>query len=159
MKLPLLVALVLLTTALSGCQSAKPEQATKAQVVAEQPPVTQPAEKTDTPITITPAPGGSASAKPGASPESLVDATDGVDEKEAQIVGAQYLRALREQKLGANFGSSTEAYSLANQVKVQGEWLLTYSRTSVGGQPSDAYAATIALDSKTGKQTRVTEAP
>jgi len=52
-----------------------------------------------------------------------------------------------------------EAYELLNQVTFQGEWLLTYSRTTVDGESADAYAATVVVDAKTGAQLRVTEAP
>lgn len=161
----LLLALTMATV--SGCQTAKPDQAAQtggasktvpqpaekpAEKVAE-----KPAEKPAEPIVITPDPGPLATEDPIA--ESTISVKDGVSEKEAQVAGAYYLRALREKRLGDKYGTTSEAYTLLNQVKFTGEWLLTYSRTTVDGKPADAYAATIALDSKTGKQLRATEAP
>jgi hypothetical protein len=158
-SIPVRVALVLLfaltTTAVSGCQAAKPQQPAQTESAAK--PAAKPAEKVADPIVITPDPGPRALKDPIA--ESTISVTDGVDEKEAQIAGGYYLRAHREKTLGAGYGTTSEAYTLLNQVKMRGEWLLTYSRTTVDGKPADAYAATIVVDTRNGKLLRVTEAP
>jgi hypothetical protein len=154
-----MLLLALTAVAVSGCQAAKPEQA--AQTESTPKTATQPAEKAAekvaSPIVITPDPGPLATKDPIA--ESTISVKDGVSEKEAQVAGGYYLRALREKRLGATYGTTSEAYTLLNQVKLRGEWLLTYSRTTVDGKSADAYAATIVVDTKTGKQLRVTEAP
>lgn len=155
----LLLALTTATVAVSGCQAAKPEQAAQTESASKT--VPQPAEKVAEkvaePIVITPDPGPLATKDPIA--ESTISVKDGVSEKEAQVAGAYYLRALREKRLGDKYGTTSEAYTLLNQVKFTGEWLLTYSRTTVDGKSADAYAATVVVDTKTGKQLRATEAP
>lgn len=154
MAAALLVSLALVT----GCQADKPaqdvkqpEQSSQAEVAVET------AEKVENPITITPDPGPSALADPIAG--GAVEVGDGVDEQEAKILGGYYLRVHREKTLGDAYGETAEAYELLNQVTFQGEWLLTYSRTTVDGASANAYAATVVVDAKTGAQLRVTEAP
>jgi len=147
----LLLALSLLLV--GGCGQSDASQPSEPKPAAQ--PAEKPAEKSATPVVITPDPGPAALKEPSES----IDASDGVDEAEAQVVGAYYLRALREERLGAEFGNATEEFAMLNQVKLQGEWFLTYSRTTVNGESADAYAATIVIDAKTGKQSKVTEAP
>jgi hypothetical protein len=150
--------LALTVVMVSGCQARETAESPKtAQTGATTKAADAPAEKVGAPLTITPDPGSLALKDPLA--EATINVSDGVDEKEAQVAGAYYLRAFRENKLGGAFGATAEAYTLLNQVKVRGEWLLTYSRTTVDGQSADAYAVTVALDAKTGKQLRITEAP
>ncbi len=156
MRAPLALALILSLAVMSGCQSTAPDDAAK---TATTKPVDKTAEKVGEPIVITPDPGAIEAAIPDAGVESTIDTSDGVSEQEAQVVGAYYLRAIRQERLGAEYGTSSEAYTLLNQVKVMSEWLLTYSRTTIDGDPADAYAATIVVDTATGKQLRYTEAP
>ena len=155
MRAALVFLLALTMVAVSGCQAAKPEQVAQTGTAAKT--VTKAAEKVANPIIITPNPGPLATKDPIA--ESTISVKDGVDEKEAQVAGGYYLRTHREKALGAKYGTASEAYTLLNQVKLRGEWLLTYSRTTVDGKSADAYAATIVVDAKTGKLLRVTEAP
>jgi hypothetical protein len=155
MRVALMLLLTLTTVAVSGCQTAKPQQAARPESTTKA--VTQAAEKVANPIVITPDPGPLATKDPLA--ESTISVKDGVDEKEARVAGGYYLRAHRENTLGAKYGTTSEAYTLLNQVKLRGEWLLTYSRTTVDGKSAGAYAATIVVDTKTGKLLRVTEAP
>lgn len=153
MRAVLALLLALSVALVSGCGATKPEptvSTTGSSTQGAASSTTKPAEKIADPITITPDPGPLGSG---------INAKDGVDKQEAQVVGASSLVALREKRLGDAYGANTEEYTLLNQVKVQGEWLLTYSRTTVDKQPSDAYAATIVVDTKSGKQIRVTEAP
>jgi hypothetical protein len=153
-----MLLLALTMAAVTGCQAAKPEAAqTKSTPKTATQPAEKVAEKVADPIVITPDPGPLSTKDPIA--ESTIDAKDGVSEKEAQVAGGYYLRALREKRQGAKYGTTSEAYTLLNQVKLRGEWLLTYSRTTVDGKSADAYAATVVVDTKTGKQLRVTEAP
>lgn len=135
----------------SGCQSAeKPAQDAQPGKVAQTETAAKTIQNLADPITITPDPSALG---------SKVDAKGGISKDEAQIAGAADLIALRKAKLGDGYGATSEEYTLLNQVKVMGEWLLTYSRTTVDKAPADAYAATIVIDTKTGKQLRVTEAP
>jgi hypothetical protein len=126
-------------TMVSGCQSA--EKAVPATKTEQAKAAAEPAKNIANPITITPG---------VSSPGSKVDAKGGISKQEAQIAGARYLVALRKARLGDRFGATSEEYTLLNQVEMRGEWLLTYSRTTV---------ATIFIDAKSGKQRRVTEAP
>lgn len=157
MRAPLVLALILSLALMSGCQSAAPNDAATPDATTES------AEKTDgnvgEPVVITPDPGAIEATVPEAGAESTIDAGDGVSEQEAQVVGAYYLRAVRQERLGAEYGKTSEAFTLLNQVQVMNEWLLTYSRTTVDGESADAYAATIVVDTATGKQLRYTEAP
>jgi len=158
MRVLMAVVLLLSLALVTGCQADKPEQDAKSPEQtsqAESPADT--AKKVENPITITPDPGPSALADPIAA--AAVEVGDGVDEQEAKILGGYYLRVHREKTLGDAYGDTAEAYELLNQVTFQGEWLLTYSRTTVDGEPADAYAVTVAMDAKTGTQLRVTEAP
>lgn len=157
MKVLLALVLALSMTFMFGCQGAKPEVGAGATSTGQS--SEKPTEKVGEPVVITPDPGPLAAIESGKGAESMIDATDGVDEKEAAVVGAYYLRAHLEAKLADAYGDTSEAYTLLNQVKVMSEWLLTYSRTSVDGKPADAYAATIVVDTKSGKMLRVTEAP
>ncbi len=156
MRAPLALALILSLALMFGCQSTAPDDAAKTGTTES---AGKTAEKVGEPVVITPDPGAIEATIPEAGAESTIDASDGVSEQEAQVVGAYYLRALRQERLGAEFGTTSEAFALLNQVKVQSEWLLTYSRTTVDGESADAYAATIVVDTTTGKQTRFTEAP
>jgi hypothetical protein len=151
MRAALALLCVLSIAMISGCQSAEtPAQTTKTTQTAQTETAAGTTKSIADPITITPDP---------SSLGSKVSAKGGISKNEAQIAGAEGLIALRKDKLGDSFGTSSEEYTLLNQVQVMGEWLLTYSRTTVNKAPADAYAATIVLDSKTGKQLRVTEAP
>jgi hypothetical protein len=153
MRATLALLLVLAMALVAGCGQAATSEKPAAKAETTKPA----AEKVDNPITITPDPGPLALKDPAT--EATIDTADGVDQAEAAIVGGFYLRALRQSKLADAFGTKAEAFALLNQVKVAQEWLLTYSRTTVNGQPAEAYAATICVDTKTGKQTRYTEAP
>jgi len=158
MRSLLALSLILSMTLLAGCGADKPADTSQNQGSTQA--AEKPAEAVGEPVTITPDPGELGSKDlAGASPVTLIDATDGVDETEAQIVGSQYLRALRAERLGADYGKTAEAFTLLNTSKLMGEVLLTYSRTTVDGAAADAYAATIVLNEKTGEQVRVTEAP
>jgi len=158
MRVLLAVVLVLSFAFMTGCQADKPEQtADSSEQSAEDQGAVEAAEKVENPISITPDPGPLALKDPIA--EATVDVSDGVDELEAPILGGYYLRAHRETTLGDAYGETAEAFELLNQVTFQGRWLLTYSRTTVDGEPADAYAATVVLDAQTGKQLEITEAP
>jgi len=157
MRASLALLLVLVLALMSGCQGGTSEETAKIGAATES--TDKVAEKVGEPVVITPDPGAIEATIPDAGAESVIDASDGVSEKEAQVVGAYYLRALRQERLGAGYGDTSEAFSMLNQVRVMSEWLLTYSRTTIDGEPADAYAATIVVDSNTGKQLRFTEAP
>ncbi|NTU71196.1 MAG: hypothetical protein HGB10_05190 [Coriobacteriia bacterium] len=155
MRVVLVVLLAASVAVVAGCGSgastmpSQSQDSTQTQP-SEQAQVDSPvAEKIADPITITP--------KPKPVPPSVAEG--GISKVEAQALGGEMLVAHRKKTMGDAYGTSSEEYSLVNQVAFQGEWLLTYSRMTVNNEPSEAYAVTIAIDAKNGKQLRLTEAP
>jgi hypothetical protein len=158
MKKLVTLALILSVAVVAGCgsKSAAP-QTTGASGSVQPAQTSQPqsapatAQKSATPVVITPDPG---------SLDAAVDPKGGISKEQALVAGAKGLIALRQKRLGAQYGASTEEFTLYNEVKVRDEWLLTYMRATIDGKAStNAYASTIVISAKTGKQTRFTEAP